>query len=410
MSVPEGQEKINTLMSEHIITLPLILLLVFSILIISCADEVDKHPIKTKIIDLSNGMTGANFSLQKVGSNLHILYPDLESLSLKMLTFSGEIEKPFEPEETYYLDRIGYSPEVDYTFGEHLYLVEDNRQHIFYFDLEGEEKKVLKWINKTFSEKTWWIDIVPASGKLVAALSVDPDRIDLFLNLEEALVVEPAFRYSPVRETEKDADPSVRSVLPAKIPRTIRPLLPAGDVSIISGNKLKGFTVYDTLSHRLYLIKQDAGRYLSEALFDFGEIHYSALTSGENLDILVYDSASSELIFLEKELSGEQPRQTPVTLSRGTRSVYFFLLSEQRYFVFDEIALDKNRKKTYRISLLYMADEGYVKTFLLESSNPIRKFKAVYQKQKLYLVFLQETLKFMVADLGGIISIQNHDL
>lgn len=365
------------------------------LLVIACAREQPDNQRIPEILYLSDGPSGNLFYLQQVEQELHVVYPDFDSLSLKLLIFADfegdERKKSVELLKTFFLDRISYTPEIDSLFGDHLYLIGNNQQHIFYIDWEREEKKILKWISKPFSSDTWWIDIIPYSGKLVTALITESDRIELFLSYEDALYVK-----------------HVGSSVPPEC--IMASFSQRGDVSNLLNSKRKGFTVFDAFSNYLYLIQQHSSGYVSEPIFTSGEIHYSTITDEGNLNILIYDIASTELTFLERFADYPQLKQSPVTLCRGTNSVFFFFLRDNKFFLYNEVTLNQNKERSYQISLIYPEGDQYKNISLYRSSSPIYKFKALLRDKRLCITFLQDSLKLMVVDLLDQGSIQDHNL
>lgn len=366
-------------------------IILFSLLSLACTGErYNNNQLHTQIIDLSETPVDRQFSLNGSGSELYVLYPDMESLSLKLSILSVE-QNGIAPKETFYLDRISYTPEIDFSFGQHLYLILNGQQHIFYYDSEGEGKKVLKWINKDLSEDTWRIDIVSSSGKLIAAINTNHGSIALFSNLGKSLILD--FPGSDIH----------REII-------LNNVSPRGDVSILPDDRTPGFTLFDATSHRLYLIRWQNKSFIAEPIFNFGEVHYAEYTNEGDLKVLAYDSTSKTLSFLEKNTAQNMLTSIPVTLSQGTNSVFFFYWENNIYFLFNEVIIDRKMEKSYRLSLIFPEDDGFKKKYIFESSAPINKFKALFFNQTLYIAFIQENLKLMSLDISELTSVNNHDL
>ncbi len=365
-------------------------IILFSLLSAACTSERNNNQLHIQILDLSEGPAGTHFSLNRNGSELYVLYPDRESLSLKLIGLSVK-QHGVALKDTFSLDRISYTPEINSSFGEHIHLILNEQQHIFYYDSEGEGKRVLKWINKSFSEDTWWIDIVPSSGKLVAGLNTEQDLIALFLSLEYRLILN--FPGSDVH----------RKII-------LNNISPRGDVSILSDAGTPGFTLFDAISHRLYLIRQQGNSFLADPIFDSGEVHYAEYTSEDDLKVLVYDSTSASLTLLEKSMAQNSLSSIPVTLCQGTNSVFFFYKGNTIYFLFNEVTIDRKQEKSYRLSLIVPKDDGFHKTSLFSSPTPIHKFKALFMDETLFIAFIQENLKLISLEISNLTSVNNYDL
>ena len=358
-------------------------------LLLACCSGVRESSIlQPELKDVSRAATGSFFSLQQAGEEVQAVYADRETLSLKMVGFaSGGVE------EVSSLDRISFSTDLDASFGSHLYLLAENRQHIFYLDRIAEEKQTIKWISKSLSEKAWHIDLVPFSGRIVAALSAyrSPARIDLFLAQQGKLLLVNPQGPGPPALVAQGFDPR-------------------GDVSLLQGGKTPAFTSFDGISRRLYLIRQVENSYQLKPLYPAGEVHHAAITERDGLQVLIYDPQGSELVLLE--LEGDLPglRRTPVTLCHDVTSVFRFGGERNGCFLFSEGVMGANRRKSYRISLLYPLRGRYRKTSLYVSPEPILKFKALYREGTLYVLFLQESLKMLTVRTPEPALVENQDL
>ena len=136
----------------------------------SCLPGSDEKKIEILEATISDQAVGPNFSLHVQDNQLYMIYPSLDALSLN-LSFAEILPESLQPtpEQTKYLDRISYSPDIGETFGKHLFLVSDPYYHILYVDQESQDNSVLKWLSKTDEDESWWIDAFPGLTDPLAA-------------------------------------------------------------------------------------------------------------------------------------------------------------------------------------------------------------------------------------------------
>ncbi len=287
--------------------------------ITSCAEHSDElAPLDQ--VDLSDSLIAPRYSLRKVGPDIHLLFADQDSLALELIIISSIGKGNLQ--QIQFLDRISYTPELGRVFGEHLYAINNDHQHVLYIDQESPEKSILKWINKPLSAKAWNIDILPYSDRLIAVLE---DRLDVFFEQDNCLyLMSVQSGLAPVRVLENFSS--------------------IGDIGVLPG----AFTVYNTRVNELILIQREEEGYKSRVLLSSGKVHYSSY-SGDSLKILYYDAANSDLIlYLDSE--GEKQLITP---SQGTKSVFFFTEGEQQFYLFNETIRTNDQAELHRISLIY---------------------------------------------------------
>jgi hypothetical protein len=371
----------------------LIVLLIFSLFACSAGGKnrstQNELSVEIDLQELSQESIRGQFSMQAVGEELHILFPERDTLTLKLLVLSPDRGYRFENNTASYLDRISYTPDVDVYFGEHLYLAWKDNQDIYLYDRQSETKEVLKHISRTPADEAWWIDLISADGRLTAAL-YRAEGIDLFFNTEDELMhLQPSSGVSP------------ESIL--------KPFKAGGAARILSGTAEAGFTVYDEISRQLYRITFHDTSYRAQALLSGGPVHHAALRDNSELDILTYDPEKSELLLFSEDGPG-QFNETAVTLCRGTTSVFFFPVNGRRMFVFNEVTLDRKRNTSHCLSLLYPEGSKYKKIVLFEDAQPIQRFQAVFMKGCLYVCFVQESLRLLSARFSGLDSVEDQDL
>jgi hypothetical protein len=329
---------------------------------------------------------------------LQVLYPDVESLSLHL----RELPLPAGAGEgkTWYLDRISYTPELDVRFGDSALLWLSGECHIFYTDRETGDRYLLKWVHRRAAEDAFWADVLPYEGRLLGAWVPDGKTIELLLLQQQGLVLQPVGNGSPAREV-------------------LRPFEPGSDICYLEGPAFQGFTAYDSLSRRLYLFRRDGGAVVAEALYPHGEVHFSCLAGEEQL-ILVYDSARSTLLQLQRRATDTRFEVVPVTLCEGTRSVYLGTWNGQSFYLFDEREISPRETAHFQLSLLFPSSGGvastasgpelegsqagnpirYEKITLLESPEPFQRFRALQSGDSLYVLYEQEGLNLLTLPLG----------
>jgi len=358
--------------------------LFFSLLIAACTASPPLTEFPHYLITLDEGPLGADFSLVENDNKLHLLFADYKTLSLRLLILDDK--KPrgkLEIEEDHFLDRVGFSPEIDSLFGNHIYLVKENQQHLFYLDQENEDRRVLKWIRKAVSEEKWYIDTYPFSGKIISVIL--NENVDLFFHDQGALYHLP---FSPSEQTARNLLSTSSLGLEA---------------SLIQQSSFKGFTIFDDDTKKLQLITPSGDGYKVEPLIDGGEIHYSTIDNHQRLQILTFSRESNELVFYRQNPDNDSFELSPVTLSRGTRSVFLFNINGMDIFLFNESGKNRNQEHTYQLVMLFPQESKYTKAVLLQNTIPISGFKALLCGHKLYIALLQESLAMLVVDLRALI-------
>ncbi|UCF98606.1 MAG: hypothetical protein JSV89_03490 [Spirochaetaceae bacterium] len=345
---------------------------------------------------MADSSVGFNFSMHLSANHLYMIYPSLDALSLNLV--SAEISSdPLRPavNDTTYLDRISYSPDIDENFGSHLFLSEDRLHHILYIDRESEESSVLKWLSKTDSEENWWIDAVPGFGKPLVA------RADQEGSLQT--VIAEGSTLSLYRLT-REGHPEPKALLPAG---TLRP---RGDVSVVRRGDYWAFTVYDDISKRLYVIHHLNDKLEAEPIYPAGAVHYSTIVDGRLL-ILLFQPAQSSIALLDRalihaEVRDQQPFDVKsITLCEGTTSVFLTTYKEKRLFLFNERVTNQQDQSIYQLALLRpeSAESKYEKRILVKGEDQIQAFAALKNGDLLYVLYLRGgaliLLSFSLAEL-----------
>jgi len=358
--------------------------LFLSLLLAACTAPPPLTEFPNYLAALAEGPLGADFSLLENDHKLHLLFADYKTLSLKLLILDDRNSRgKLEIKENHFLDKVSFSPEIDSLFGNHIYLVKENQQHLFYLDQEGEDRRILKWIRKDLSEEKWNIDAYPFSGKIISAIL--NENVDVFFHEHEALYHLPCF----------PAEQAVKKILSTSSLST--------EASLIQQGSFKGFTVFDGDTKKLQLITPSVNGYKAEPLIDSGEIHYSTIDNHQRLQILNYSQNSNELTLYRQNADSDSFEVTPVTLSRGTRSVFLFNINSIDIFLFNESGINQNQEHIYQLVMVFPQESKYTKTVLLQNTIPISGFKALLSGNKLYIALLQESLAILVVDLKALI-------
>jgi hypothetical protein len=357
--------------------------LFFSLMIAACTASPPLTEFPHYLVTLAEGPLGADFSLVENDNKLHLLFADYKTLSLRLLILDDKNPRgKLEIEEDHFLDRVGFSPVIDPLFGNHIYLVKENQQHLFYLDQEGEDIRILKWIRKALSEEKWYIDAYPFSGKIISAII--NENVDIFFHEHGALY------HLPCSSLEQEA----RNILSTSSL--------GSEASLIQQGSFIGFTIFDGDTKKLQLITPSGNGYKAEALIDSGEIHYSTIDNHQRLQILIFSKESNELTLYRQNPDNDSFELSPVTLSRGTRSVFLFNINGMDIFLFSESGKNRNQENIYQLAMLFPQESKYTKEVILQNTIPISGFKALLHGHKLYIALLQESLAMLVVDLKAL--------
>ena len=327
---------------------------------------------------------GSNFSLHVQDTQLYMIYPSLDALSLNLI--SAEISpESLQPtvKETKYLDRISYSPDIGKDFGKHLFLVADPFYHILYVDRESQDNSVLKWLSKTGEDESWWIDAFPGLTEPLAAVPEQEGNLQVVFSEGRTLSL---YRLHATAQPAPLATTSLSSGA----------LVPAGETCVVRQGDEWAFSVYDDRSQRLYLVhpRQDSLRI--EPVYASGEVHYTTMLDNR-LYILVFDPAESTITMLERASIWQQAADqrsfevVPVTLSEGTTAVFMTNFNGEHLFLFTERIIEPQEETGYQLSLLYprSADGTYEKAVLVEAEARIEGFRAIKAADTLYVLYLK---------------------
>ena len=290
-------------------------------------------------------------------------YVDRDSRSLVLAAVDGSSPPA-------YLDRITDLPEQDPLAGAHLLFAAGDELHLLYLDRQSEESLLLKYVRKSLSAGTTWLDLLPGSGRPLAAFP-SAAGLEVFLERDQTL-----FREGPR-------------------PQTVRtPFRSEGQASLFATEGLRGFTVYDGQTHRLLLFHLRGQEVESLEVARFGQAQDSAVDGQGRLQILTYDPRSFRILLYRTEDLASGFQVQPVTLARGTSSLALVRLPGGQGFLFNEISARQHPR--YQVSLLhFLPAEGYQKTVLYRSEYPVTALRAMPASEALYVALLQEDLRVL---------------
>ena len=269
-----------------------------------------------------------------------------------------------------YLDRITDLPEQDLLSGAHLLFAAEDDLHLLYSDRQSEESLLLKHVRKNLKSGTIWIDVLPGSGKPVAAFTT-PGGLDVFLERDQAL-----YREGPQ----------------AGLVRT--PFRSEGPACRFTADGFQGFTVYDAAAHRLLLFLLRGQDLETLEVARFGQAQDSAVDPEGRLQILAYDPRSFRILLYQSADPASGFEIQPVTLSRGTSSLALVRLPGGPAFLFNEIS--PRSRPRYQISLLHFSPaQGYLKTVLYRSEQPATALRAIAAHEALFVGLIEENLRVL---------------
>ena len=365
------------------------------LLLCSCLRGSEEQELQVQEVTVTDHPVGQSYSMHRREEQLYMIYPSLDALSLNLIC-ARILQDPLHPalEETKYLDRISYSPDIGSEFGRHLFLADDRFEHILYIDREAEGNSVLKWLSKTVTEDNWWIDAFPGLTEPLAALPEQEGNLQVVVSEGSSLSL---YRLQPEGQPLQLASATLSSGA----------LQPTGRSYLVQQGENWAFSVYDNRAQRLYLIHPRQGTLQVEPVYASSEVHYVTVLD-DRLRILLFDPAQSTITLLERALLWHQEADRrsfdvlPITLCEGTSSVYLTTYRGQHLFLFNELAVDGREKDSYQLSLLYPESSGanYSKMTLVEGDENIQGFSALKADDTLYVLYLRaDTLKLLSVSL-----------
>jgi hypothetical protein len=354
------------------------------LLLASCFSGSKEKKLETHEIEVSDQAVGPNFSLHVEDARLYMIYPSLDALSLNLVSaqiFPESLQPTLE--ETKYLDRISYSPDIGEDFGRHLFLVSDSFHHVLYVDRESQDSAVLKWLSKTDADESWWIDAFPGLTEPLAAVPEQGGNLLVVFSKGRTLSL---YRL----EAEGQPTPLASTPLPSSA------LHPVGKTWVVRQGSEWAFSVYDDHSKRLYLVHPSQEALRIEPVYTSGEVHYATMLDGR-LYILVFDPTESTITMLERAWIWHQDADrrsfevSPVTLCEGTTSVFMTNYQGEHLFLFNERTAQPKEEIRYQLSLLYPESAGgkYAKTALVEGKAYIQGFRALKVEDILYVLYME---------------------
>jgi len=359
--------------------------IIFCLLLCSCFSDSGDRRLEIQETAVSDHAGGLNFSMHPGDARLYMIYPSVDALSLNLVTAElsrGSLRPNLE--DTKYLDRISYSPDIDDSFGRHLFLSDDRFHHILYIDREGEENSVLKWLSQTGTDDTWWIDAFPGLSEPLAAVPEQEGALQVVVSEGTSLSL---YRLQPEGQPLQLASTALST----------GPLQPAGRTYVVRQGDHWAFSVYDDRSKRLYFVHPGQGTLEIEPVYTSAAVHYSTILD-DRLRILLFEPGKSKIMLLDRALIWDQAADQrsfevlPVTLCEGTSSVFLTTYNGRHLFLFNERVFDQREQDTYQLSLLYPGSNGtkYEKVVLVEGDADIQGFTALKVADTLYVLYLRK--------------------
>jgi hypothetical protein len=293
----------------------------------------------------------------------YLTYIDRDSRALVLSAVDGSSPAA-------YLDRITDLPEQDPLSGIHLLFAAGDELHLLYLDRQSEESLLLKHVRKAMESGTAWIDVLPGSGKPIAAFPTS-GGLDVFLEQDQEM-----WREGPRAGL-------VRS-----------PFRSEGASSRFAAHGFQGFTVYDAATHQLLLFLLQGQEVETLEVARFGQAQDSAVDPEGRLQILAYDPRSYRIVLHQTADPASGFEVRPVTLSRGTSSLALVHLPGGPGFLFNEVSA--RRRPRHQVCLLHFwPEEGYVKTVLYRSERPTTALRACLQRDALFVALLEDNLRVL---------------
>jgi hypothetical protein len=187
------------------------------------------------------------------------------------------------------------------------------------------------------------------------------------------------------------------------------PFSSGGPATEFSSGGLRGFTVYDSASHRLLLFLLQGREVQTLEVARFGQCQDSAVDPQGRLQILAYDPRTCRIVLYQSASPSSGFQIRPVTLSRGTSSLALVQLPDGTGFLFNEFS-PRDRLRCRVCLLHFRPDQGYVKAVLFRSKRPIAALRACAQNDALYVALLGEELKVLRVEYDSLrgVSRDNH--
>jgi hypothetical protein len=328
-----------------------------------------------------------SFSLAQTGNSLHLVYADRNSSALVLAEFLAPASPgaTFVSGATTYLDRINDLPGSDPLFGAHLLLTEGQDRHLFYIDRRANERILLKYVHWGPDGGNATIDVLPFTGQPLAALRGENDLLEIFLEAGQLLWRQP-----------------LKPAATAEI--LLSPFASAGAVSLLDGQGVHGFTVFDELSHRLLLFRHNGLAVEQMTVARFGEVHSSAVADDGTVRILAFDQRHSRIVLFQQLRPGTAFQEQPLCPGRDVRCLAMFFYMGSPFYLFSGQTDPRAGKGPYQLSLLVPELGGrtsrYNRQILQHGSRPFPFFRAVRGGDLLYVAFLEGSIRLLRLELG----------
>jgi hypothetical protein len=351
-----------------------------------CTRYDNLEPLQDALFDTRLRPAAQDFSLARNGSELDLVFADRSSLGLVLAQIRDDpsANPSFSLESTTYLDRISDLPGNDPLFGVHILFQEGPERHLLYLDRKTDERSLLKYIHWGSDGGRATIDVLPFTGRPLAALRGEDGALEVYLEAGRQLL----------RQSFKPA-------AAAEILRSSFSL--AGAVWTLASDRVQGFTAYDDLSHRLIFFRRNGHSLDQTVLAHFGVVHSSAVADDGTVSCLAYDQQQYRIVLFQQDRSSAGFRVQSVTPARDVRCLGMFFYGGSAFFLFSEQTDPRAGGDSYRLSMLVpqagAGKAGYRRVVLQKGALPITCLRTVSAADHLYVALLQGSVRFLRLDL-----------
>jgi hypothetical protein len=364
------------------------ILLLLLLVTVSCSRQPNPPAAAARSFSLGQSASVGDLSLAHSSSQLLAVYTNPTTLSLVLSEVALDDPKrpscTVEPGPTTHFERISDSAEVGALFGNHVLLARPARIDLFYHDLQADGRELTKWVHRSAPDPNWWIDVLPLSGLLLAALPDGSDGVRLVYQVQQTVYV------------SRSSAPEKREVLAA-------PFEAASRGQPVEDDPEGSFTLYDRLSKRIYLVADGPDGLSVRAVCAGGQLHFARLVNGRTV-LMVYDRARAAIVVLEEQDTPGQYKSYRITPTEQTSIVYFGEHAGSRYYLFDEYDSTAPEERRYSLALLLAKHPGatptYTKLVLAAAPRPLRACQVVQVDSCLFVLCARDTLSLIAVSLA----------
>jgi hypothetical protein len=351
-----------------------------------CSREADLEFSQAAPFDTGCTPASPSFSLAHAGNSLDLVYADRNSSALLLaeVLVPASSGSAFVPGLTSYLDRINDPPGTDSLSETHLLVTEGQDRHLFYLARRADERVLLKYVHWGPEGGNGTVDILPFIGRPLAAFQGEDGLLEVVLETGRELYRLPL---KPAAAAEILASPFVSK----------------GAASVLDGQGVEGFTVFDSLSRSLFLFRRNANSVDRMAVARFGEVHSSAVADDGTVQILAFDQRHSRIVVFRQDRPGADFHNQPLCPGRDVRCLATFFYRGSPFYLFSEQTDPRAKKDPYQFSLLAPELGGrtlrYHRLILQRGPRPFPFFRAVRAGDSLYVAFFDGSIQLLRLEL-----------